>query len=163
MEDEVIFTRRDLQLIKGMIGKQAIPQAVKDMYLRMKKLIDKIDGRFTVCDLARVCLDAGYDPEEGKFTGKVFPVTVYADELSDPEEPTGEPVKEPDPEKPVKKPKEKPKTLSPGTSVRAVDGAELIEGTIVGKSGSDGALQYTVLETSSGDTYNIAAEDVEEI
>lgn len=168
MEDEKVFTPRDLDLIRRMIGKEEIPQAIQKVYLRHKKLLDRIDGRFSISHLASIALEAGFNPETGKFTGEKIPIEVSADEQPENAEPVKEAeegetappeeaeTKEPEPEAP-----KEPETISPGTEVEFFEDGQVMSGKIVGASGQEGALQYRI-DTDDG-SYSVAAEDVMEV
>jgi len=56
-------------LFRQMLGIKELPENLVRRYFSIKKMTDKVDGRLTPADLARIALDCGYDPELGEFVG----------------------------------------------------------------------------------------------
>lgn len=50
-----------------MIGMEQLPECLLEQYVRVKKMIDRIDGRLSLGTLAIIALMAGYNPDTGKF------------------------------------------------------------------------------------------------
>ena len=68
MENSEKISQVYADLFRRMCGiKGELPDSLLKRYFQIKKLSDKIDGRLSSCDLARIALECGFDPDTMKF------------------------------------------------------------------------------------------------
>jgi len=67
------ITDVDKGVLYRLIERKELPDVLVLAYLRIKKLVDKLDARLKPSDMAFVVLSAGYDPETKLFNGEVEP------------------------------------------------------------------------------------------
>ncbi len=173
-----------------MLKLKVLPECVLEQYLKVKMMIDRIDGHLTVADLALIVLMAGYDPRTKEFTetAEVEQLDEVADKevekiiesptlsetpVVDGEQATADVPKtdESKPDLPANLPVEQPdegKAMlwAHGMPVQLLEADELKQGKIVGilhpVAGSDKPTQLTV-EYLGGKTVTVDEDEVEAI
>lgn len=71
-------------LFKRMLGiKGELPDFLLKRYFEIKKMTDRIDGRLSSTDLARIALECGFNPETMKFEPKVLSTEQIDKKLQD--------------------------------------------------------------------------------
>jgi len=75
-------------MFKTMLGLNELPQPLLERYFLVKKLLDKVDGSLAPCDLIRIALDCGFNPESMRF--EACEVTVTGNMTVDIDEPEEE-------------------------------------------------------------------------
>jgi hypothetical protein len=65
MQENIVPMHRDMY--RMMLGVNEVPEAVLRQYFRVKKCLDRIDGRLSPSDLLRIAMDVGFNPETRRF------------------------------------------------------------------------------------------------
>jgi hypothetical protein len=168
-----------------MLKMKVLPGCLLEQYDRVKRLADRVDGFLSPGELALIAINAGFNPDTGKFPILVEETTEGEDarlqRLAD--ERAAKPVGAPDeaadqvveqtleqtaepPAQPAaqQQPAEIGKVWSPGMPVTVLHNDELKHGKIVGvqrpESGSEKAVQLTV-EFEGGETVSVNEDEVE--
>jgi len=163
--DKIQRTHGDM--FRRMLDVEVIPEKVLVKYFELKKMTDKVDGRLTAGDLAKIAIAAGFDPETMSFPGSED-LSKGDDEVVEEaiiEEPALECLDKDKPTAPADKPTgaaDKPTApLTPGTAVQVFYDGEILIGKIVGVPTDDDS-NYQI-ETERGDTIDAEKDDIEEI
>lgn len=121
-----------------------LPEKLLIKYVDIKTLTDRIDGRISPCDLARMALDCGYDTVTGTFISDPQPVVVENIQAAIEPKPVipNPPPVIPEGVRPGKIDIEKEGILTPGTEVRVFDGQQLYEDAYI--AGVNDGKTYTV-------------------
>ena len=53
----------DREILRRMLSLNELPDFLEERYFDIKKMTDKVDGRLTAVDLARIALDCGFNPK----------------------------------------------------------------------------------------------------
>ena len=53
----------DKEILRRMLSLNELPDFIEERYFDIKKMTDKVDGRLTAVDLARIALDCGFNPK----------------------------------------------------------------------------------------------------
>ena len=152
-----------------MLGITELPDFLLLAYFRVKKLVDKVDGVMSPCDLARIAMDCGFDPDTMNFDNRVSGSVVIM-----PETTTGTPVQPPVDFTPVDVPPEAEpyadETARPittpvalylvGQNVEIKQNDDILSGKIVGVP-SGKKKTYTVM-TEDEETYEVDESDIDE-
>ena len=163
-----------------MLGITELPDFLLLAYFRVKKLVDKVDGVMSPCDLARIAMDCGFDPEIMQFEKQDKTIRTTSGRIFDPQIDdvetitTGTPVQPPVDFTPVDVP---PKdeivatqavVLNPdpvalylvGQNVEIKQNDDILSGKVVGVP--DGKKKtYTVL-CEDEETYEVDESDIDE-
>ncbi len=75
--DKMGQAHRDM--LRRMLGVNEIPLLVLKRYFSIKKPLDKVDGFFSICDLLRIAMDCGFNPETGLF-GELKVLSRFSEE-----------------------------------------------------------------------------------
>ena len=156
------------EMYQRMLGITELPDFLLLAYFRTKKLVDKVDGVMSPCDLARIAMDCGFDPETMRFDGRAQNALDSFTETT-----TGTPVQPPVDFTPVDVPPEEEVVateavvLNPdpvalfvvGENVEIKQGDEILSGKIVGVPAGK-RKTYTVL-CEDDDTYEVEEENIE--
>jgi len=171
-----------------MLKVEQLPEYLLREYVKAKMMIDRIDGRLDVGDLALIALGAGFNPDTGKFCMTEQPAEVEqtsedydsgkeladVDEAQTVEQPVEQAVYEGQvsgatgqaQEQPTAQPAASGKFWSPGMPVSVLHEEDLKLGNIVGihspVPGSEKAVQLTV-EFEDGETVTVNEDEVEAV
>ncbi len=147
------------QLYRRMLGLNELPLPLLQRYFEIKKLLDKVDGPMSPCDLVRIALDVGFNSETMRFeTLKLTKPVETEDDPVNMDPPQVEEIEkndnaEPDP---PKEPADA-EPLTVGTTVKVLSDGEYHEGTINGVN-EDGT--YSV-ETEDDVLNDIDRDEIE--
>jgi len=163
--DKIQRTHGDM--FRRMLDVEVIPEKVLVKYFELKKMTDKVDGRLTAGDLAKIAIAAGFDPETMSFPfGEDADVQDKVQKPLSTEKPVDETTDETIDEDKLELASEKleavaTKPLTPGTAVQVFYDGEILIGKIVGVPTDDDS-NYQI-ETERGDTIDAEKDDIEEI
>ena len=168
------------EMYQRMLGITELPDFLLLAYFRVKKLVDKVDGVMSPCDLARIAMDCGFDPDTMNFDNRVSGSVVIM-----PETTTGTPVQPPVDFTPVDVPPEEiipgAEAARPTLDLKTVPGEpypeavtlylvgqnveikqndDILSGKVVGVP-SGKKKTYTVM-TEDDDTYEVDESDISE-
>jgi len=148
-------------MIRSMLnlkGDELIPDFVLERFLKIKKLLNRIDGRLTASVMAEALLSLGFDPDLNSFDGT--PAEVAKLNVEAPVEP--EPEAPAEPEEPEVFPDEIPHNiLADGTKVSFSRNGEPTIGEIVGNQVVDEDVFYDVEIEGEDAPVMIAGDEIE--
>jgi len=73
------------EMFQRMLGITELPDFLLLAYFRVKKLVDKVDGVMSPCDLARIAMDCGFDPEIMQFEKQDKTIRTTSGRIFDPQ------------------------------------------------------------------------------
>jgi hypothetical protein len=161
---EITLGRTTAAMITQMSRQPETPQFVIDRVLRLKKLMDRVDGVMSAGIIAQVLLDSGFDPEGNQYPGQPVPEPVKAEELEKVDE---EIVNVPSAKEPVVIPDEPEEEdegphnfLKDGTQVSFVADGEKKSGLIEKHQVDSEDVYYNIAVEGEADPYFIHSDDL---
>lgn len=173
MELQEKINRTTIERFQRMLGIVELPDFLLLAYFRVKKLVDKVDGVMSPCDLARIAMDCGFDPDTMCFPGLSTVTTTTGTSTMPPADftPVDVPLDEDTPIAEAVSPTPEPITVpgefttpvalfTLGENVEILHEEELLQGKIVGLPSASKST-YTVL-TEDDQTYEAEEHEIGE-
>ncbi len=131
-----------------MLGVEKVPDSVVEQYFRIKRLVDKVDGRLTIVCLAGMVLDyqdyVSKKPEKPAEDEESSEIPADEQEEEKPDLPAPE-AEEPSPKDEVEKTVDiGEEEITPGMQVEVFQGDEILKGKVVGQQSDGSTVKYQV-------------------